>query len=113
MDTGGYDDYFISVAGSGPSDVYALCSRGFILHYDGSTWEPAPSPIASSQARLWMSGPKDLFGFSYNFVYHFDGASWVAFPYMTNTSLNNIAGSGPSNAFAVGNYSTILRYGPQ
>jgi hypothetical protein len=83
-----------------------------MLHYDGSTWEQVPSPIGSSQARLWMSGPKDLFGFSYNMIYHFDGASWIAFPHMTNTTLNGIAGSGPANVFAVGYLNTILRYGP-
>ncbi len=112
MDTGGFDDYMISVTGSSSSDVYAMGSRGFLLHYDGSSWESVPNPIGSSQSDIWMSGPKDLFSFSYSTIYHFDGASWVSFPYISYTTLYGIAGSGPSNVFAVGYFGTILRYGP-
>jgi hypothetical protein len=112
MDAGGYDDFLTCVTGSSSTDVYALGSRGFLLHYDGSSWESVPNPIGSSQSRIWMSGPRDLFGFSYSTIYRFDGASWVSFPYMSYTSLYNISGSGPSNVFAVGWGNTILRYGP-
>jgi len=112
MDNGGFDDYMISVTGSSSSDVYAMGSRGFLLHYDGSSWESVPNPIGSSQCELWMSGPKDLFTFSYSTIYHFDGASWISFPYISYTSLYGISGSGPSNVFAVGYSGTILRYGP-
>ena len=113
MDNGGFDDYMISVTGSSSSDVYAMGSRGFLLHYDGLSWESVPNPIGSSQCKLWMSGSRDLFAFSYSTIYHFDGASWISFPYISYTSLFGIAGSGPSNVFAVGYFNTILRYGPQ
>ena len=83
-----------------------------MLHYDGSDWTAMPNPMGTSQSRLWMSGPKDLFGFSYAQIFHFDGASWVAFPAVSYTTLNGISGSGPTNVFAVGYNSTILRYGP-
>jgi hypothetical protein len=112
MDAGGYDDYLTCVTGSSSTNVYALGSRGFLLHYDGSSWESVPNPIGSSQARIWMSGPKDLFGFSYSTIYRYDGANWVSFPYVSYTSLYGISGSGPSNVFAVGWGNTILRYGP-
>jgi hypothetical protein len=112
MDAGGFGDYLFGVTGSSSDNVYAMGGRGFLFHYDGSAWEFVPNPIGTSQARIWMAGPKDLFGFSYSLVYHFDGASWISFPYVSYTSLYNISGSGPSNVFAVGWGNTILRYGP-
>ena len=112
MDTGGFDDYLTCVTGSSSTNVYTLGSRGFLLHYNGTSWESVPNPIGSSQSKIWMSGPKDLFGFSYSTIYHFDGANWISFPYISYTTLYNISGSGPSNVFAVGWGNTILRYGP-
>jgi hypothetical protein len=112
MDTGGFDDYLIAVAGSSSSDVYAMASRGLLLHYNGSSWTVVPNPMGTSQTKIWMSGPEDLFGFSYSTIYHFDGANWISFPYVSYTTLYNIAGSDPSNVFAVGYANTILKYGP-
>jgi hypothetical protein len=112
MDTGGFDDYLTCVTGSSSTNVYTLGSRGFLLHYDGTSWESVPNPIGSSQSKIWMSGPKDLFAFSYSAIFHFDGTSWVSFPFISYMSLYNIAGSGPTNVFAVGYGNTILRYGP-
>jgi hypothetical protein len=71
-----------------------------------------PNPMGTSQTKIWMSGPEDLFGFSYSTIYHFDGANWISFPYVSYTTLYNIAGSDPSNVFAVGYANTILKYGP-
>jgi hypothetical protein len=112
MDTGEIDDNFNSVTGSSPDNVYAAGTSGFMLHYDGSSWESVPSPMGAANAKIWMSGPKDIHCTAGSMIYHFDGSSWVSFPYVSYQGLFGLAGSGASNVFAVGNSNTILRYGP-
>ncbi len=48
------------VWGSGPSDVWAVGSRGTILHWDGSRWDTSESGSRVALRAVWGSGPHDV-----------------------------------------------------
>lgn len=60
-----------AIAGSGPSDVWAVTNTGVAAHHDGKTWKPEPleatSILAFSPTDAWATG-KSLF--------HWDGTAW-------------------------------------
>lgn len=53
-----------SVWGSSANDVWAVGSRGTILHWDGSSWQPCTSGLDQTFRRVWGSGPNDVWAFS-------------------------------------------------
>jgi hypothetical protein len=104
------------------TDVFAVGSAGVILHYDGSTWSPMPSPTTDTLAAVWGSSGSDVFavggsadfpsGTSDAVIVHYDGSSWTAMPNVPNSwpetsirwseFLNGVWGASPSSVFAVG-----------
>jgi hypothetical protein len=71
--------HFTDLWGSGAKDVWAVGTRGTILHYDGATWEKA-DPVAPEGAAgftlrsVWLGRPDDVWiADGYN-IWH--GTGW-------------------------------------
>ncbi|NUP06266.1 MAG: hypothetical protein HOW73_09430 [Polyangiaceae bacterium] len=70
------DEDLVEVWGTGPADVFAVGSKGSILHFDGREWRrqfSAPGGVSS----IWGSGSNDVYagGWSSELL-HYDGARW-------------------------------------
>ena len=93
-----------------------------ILHWDGSTWAPVPSPspggtsmdsdlsavAATSAGNAWAVGSYRVTGGTLALALHWDGTHWaqVNTPNPSNTfnQLSAVGGSSASNIWAVGGY---------
>ena len=63
-----------SVWGSSKSDVWAVGSRGSVVHYDGAAWKSLPLGNKSTFFAVWGSGPNDVWAVSDTMtIMHSDG----------------------------------------
>ena len=100
-----------AVWGSSQTDVWAV-GTSTILHFDGSTWSPAPgTPASGFLSGLWGTGQTDVWAVGGATILHFDGTAWS----MSSTgidagaySLNRVWGSGAADVWAVGSIVTGL-----
>lgn len=53
-----------AVWGSSKSDVWAVGSRGSVVHYDGAAWKAVPIDNKSTFFSVWGSGPNDIWAVS-------------------------------------------------
>jgi hypothetical protein len=76
--------------GTGPTDVFAGCAGGKVLHFDGTTWAAMETGTELPIVDLWGSGPADVYATAYRpyvdyddglmhggALMHYDGAAWV------------------------------------
>jgi hypothetical protein len=117
-------DSFASVAGTGPTDVWACSTNGqdatalHLLHGDGTALTEAALPVAC--ASLWASAPGDVWaGGSPHYVDHLVGGQWLSVNLLDQRSASAIWGNRPDNVWFAGvNYSgghwdgTALSTGP-
>jgi Big-like domain-containing protein len=93
----------IALWGSSASDVFAVGWRGWVLHFDGTSWSGQQVPEGGGYplGSLWGSGPNDVFAATRsNTVYHYDGSTWSTTPVLTanaNTAFWAMTGTGPTN----------------
>jgi hypothetical protein len=119
---GNYDTYLNGVAGSGPTDVWAVGSQWsgtLVEHWDGRRWTmfPAPSPgqvisflygvAVLSATNAWAVGEYSLSGGGgLALVLHWNGSCWALVPAPSPGAISNhlirVAVSGTSDAWAVG-----------
>jgi hypothetical protein len=98
------------VAGRSASEAYAVGSGGFILRFDGSSWEPVAS--GTDRDLFGVGGAGDAFfavgdgGLILRLV---DG-NWSPMQSGTSATLRAVWGSSESNVYAVGDDGTILRF---
>jgi hypothetical protein len=94
----------MAVAGSGPTDVWALGSVPY--HYDGQTWQALDVQGGGSLA--WSAGPNDLWTMGGSYVSHYDGTSWTSI--QPDASLPvALWGTAPNDVF-VGGQGGLLRW---
>lgn len=99
------------VWGRAADEVYAIGDDGTVIRYDGTGWTALPlSPSRLFQARIWSSGPDDVYIVNGYEMYHFDGAAWTTTMMGEGIQLEAIWGSGPNDVYAVGDDGTILHY---
>ena len=88
----------VSLWGSSERDVWAVGSRGAILHWDGSAWQPSNSGVDYAIRRVWGSGPGDVWAFStLNGILHSSGwvdgqASWSPAAFSTTDDADGLTG---------------------
>jgi hypothetical protein len=95
-----------AIWGSSSTDVFAVGSKGTILHYDGSSWNRMNSGTTYLLRGVWGSSPSDVFAVGHNWeleiILHYDGTSWSEMSRGTMMGLYSVWGSSPSDVFAVG-----------
>jgi hypothetical protein len=102
------NDYWKSVWGSGPSDIYAIAQTS-ILHYDGTDWTATTS---LEREAIWGASSSDIYAvgsMQYGNILHYDGNAWSPMKSGTSEDLDGVWGSGASDVYAVGG-DTILHY---
>ncbi len=103
-----------SVWGSSKSDVWAVGSRGSVVHYDGATWKAVPIDNKSTFFAIWGSGPNDVWAISDTMTimrtdgFKNGGATWTRLPSLSvnpyyETATTVMFGFGPDN-FRIGTY---------
>jgi hypothetical protein len=81
-----------------------------ILHYNGTSWSIAPSPVLTYFSAVWGSSPSDVWAVGVSgVIIHYDGTSWSSVSSGTTADLAGIWGTSASDVWAVG-YHTILHY---
>lgn len=106
-----FPDGLKSVWGSGSSDVWAAGGKT-ILHWQGSTWAPEPTPMlqtngaftgvwGTSATNIWISnatGP----------MLRWRGSKWVVSGQRETSNFNAVSGSQENDIWAVGNKGLAL-----
>ncbi|MBL9007328.1 MAG: protein kinase [Myxococcales bacterium] len=104
--------------GSSPKDIWAVggsdASEGFILHYDGTKWQPHYR-AETRLNYLWGSAADDVWAVGgrpgpEGTVVHWDGKEWKPVGIPRAPWLNSIWGSGPRDIWVAGDSGTILHY---
>jgi len=103
-----------AVSGTAPDDVWAVGTRGLVMHYDGTAWSREyvgrgwyHTVHAIARDDVWIGG-------YFNSLAHFDGASWTVSalppdPTYGELDVDAIFGFGPSDVWA-GSYAGIVAH---
>ncbi|NIM49145.1 MAG: hypothetical protein GTO22_07780 [Gemmatimonadales bacterium] len=93
-----------------PSDVFAVGSDGFILHYDGTEWSAMTSGASPYLFAVWGSSSTDVYTVGINgTILHYDGTSCSSMTSGTTDLLWAVWGRSSSDVYAVGGYGIIVR----
>ncbi len=99
------------VWGSSANNVFAVGSKGTILHYNGITWTKAESGTESYLRAIWGSSKDNIFAVGYEgIILHYGGINWSAMESGVSDNLTAIWGDSEKNIFVVGDNGVILRY---
>lgn len=106
-----------AVWASAPNDVFAVGSKGTIIHYNGSTWEVMQTGWNKNLYDVWGFGSNDVFACGGNnptvgdtskpLLLHYDGNTWESLLDTINypeRSIETVWGSSPDNIFFQGYY---------
>ena len=102
-----------AVWGSAKSDYWAVGSKGWIYHHDGSKWSGKTLPLLVTNdyfyTDMWGSSATDIYavsnGASVVKYLHYDGSNWKHKPIGSAAKCGRMAGvwgTGPTNIFFVG-----------
>jgi hypothetical protein len=101
-----------SVAGTSPSDVFAVGEGNatVILHYDGASWSimPAPVDLGFDLRGVWAGSASNVYAVGFDakiegVVGHFDGGSWSVVNGRFPSFLQAVWGTSPADVFVGGN----------
>ena len=93
------------------ANAYVVGDSGWILHYDGASWQPQVSGTTQTLAAIWGSSASDIFAVGAGgTIQHYDGIAWQSHNSPTTKSLRSVQGASPTDVFAVGENGTILHY---
>jgi len=100
-----------SLRGSDSGDLWAVGDFGTILHGDGASWSPVPSPTTASLQGVWASAPEDAWAVGYGgVILRWNGADWSAASSGTTVNLWAVGGTARDDVWAVGDGGTILHW---
>ena len=96
---------------TGAEGWIAAGGKNKLYHYDGSTWQPAASPVNQPLNSIemldsstgWAVGEAGT-------ILHYDGTSWQQQASPTTTTLNAVKMVSANEGWAVGDAGTILHY---
>jgi hypothetical protein len=89
--------------GTATDDVFLAGSLGVILHFDGITWTPMPSPTQVMLRALWGTAPNHVLAIGeQGTLLRYDGTTWSSVPTHTQANLNALWGSSSDHVFIVG-----------
>ncbi len=105
---GVFPDSLETVWGTSPSNVFV--SGNGTMHFDGTTWAPAPGLIDNAGiSSFWGASSSDVYAVgglnSNGVILHFDGSSWSLIYNETSAASSfGVWGASQADVFAVGGY---------
>lgn len=100
----------LTIAGSGPRDVWAAIDKGPMLRWDGARFQAIDTGTTRSLRGLWFFGPSDGWAVGEEGrIFFWNGASWVRQISGTTNDLEAAFGTSLRNLWIVGSGGTILR----
>ncbi len=115
--TSGTTATLYGVWAAGPSDVWAVGGtpeggtakpNDVVLHYDGSSWQPSPVPMALGRAyfKVWGTASSNLYVVGeLGTIWHRTGTAWALeanSPPLATGNLTTVNGCSASEVYAVG-----------
>ncbi len=102
--------FLMGVWGAAPDNVWAVTSRGYVLHWNGRKWS-----IVDEGDRVlldvWGNSPSDVFAVGKaGLILHWNGARWATMRSGTQEILTRIWGISEKDVYAVGEHGTVLHY---
>lgn len=98
--------------GTSADNVFAVGDRGWIVHYDGTTWVEQASGLTSDLISLWGRAPDDILavgGRSNAAFARWDGSSWTASTLEDVGGLNGVWMDASGDAVVVGGFGVVGR----
>jgi hypothetical protein len=92
------------VWGSASNDVFAVGSRGTILHYDGENWSQIHRTTGGRLQAVWGTGPSNVLAGGLGGILLHDGTEWVSMGGAPN-AIEDIWGTARDDVFAVTRFS--------
>ncbi len=98
--------------GTAADNIYAVGSKGTVVHFDGEDWQlQASIPTSQSLNGIWGSGPNDIFAVGdWGTILHYDGAGWNSQASGTTEHLFDVWGFDGADVYAAGYNGTVLHY---
>lgn len=108
--------------GFGPDDVTFVGDGGTVLHYDGSSFTPQPTPTNQNLWGVWGASPDDLWAVGGNgrmpgdqVILRYDGSAWteLASPMLEKPGVSayfKVWGTGPDDVYIVGSRGVVLHW---
>ena len=94
---------------AGGGHIFAVDSKGMILHHDGNSWSSPAMP--NNLFDVWGIAPTNVYGVGlFGKVVRFDGKAWNTINTGYTSHLQAVWGSSPSDLTAVGFSGAILRF---
>lgn len=100
------------VWGTASNNVYAVGSKGIILHYDGTAWRQQLSGTARDLISLWGTGPNEILiagGRANGILVRWDGHSWTNQVLEGEPGMNGVWMDEDGRATVVGIQGRILK----
>lgn len=95
-----------------PTDIWGAGGNGVLIHFDGATWSPVPSGVATNLNALWGSSATDVWAVGeFGKILRYNGTSWAPVTSGAINELNAIWGIGAKDIWTVGENS-VLGTGP-
>ena len=89
------------VSGSGARDVFAVGTKGTVMHSDGVQWSLMDKVSDVDLSAVWAAAPGDVYAVGAGgTMLHFDGTQWHTLASGTTEDLLAVTGSGPGDVFA-------------
>lgn len=99
------------VWGTSSENVFAIGSRGAILHFDGNRWIRQRSGTGKNLASVWAASPGRAYAVGLDgVILTFDGRAWKTERSGTTKTLLGVWGSSDADVYAVGRGGTILHF---
>lgn len=100
--TGTYADC-AGLWGAAPNDLWAACTKGDLLHWDGTMWTKATSPTTADLQDIYGFAANDIWAVgNNNTLLHYNGTAWTKVTAPSSGALIGVWGSSASDVYAVG-----------
>jgi hypothetical protein len=100
------------IGGSAPNDVWAVGARGFIEHYNGTTWATVPADTREDLYGVWGTSRSNAWVVGANHtVLHWDGRRWsMRGPFIQEGELAAVWSDGPNDVWLAGAAGTLRHW---
>jgi len=106
----GVTQYLRSGFSAGPSDAWAI-GLGGLLHWNGSAWSAATSPLAAGDGGVWGLSSSFVLAASGRRIAQWNGATWTTVhDDDVGATLSGVGGADATHLWAVGDDATIFRF---
>jgi hypothetical protein len=83
---------------------------GELRYFDGTGWDTIRDPVANGHARVWASGPSDVYELGPYLLTHFDGSTWADVTLPSSAAKHGIWGSGSDDVFVAAANGVVFHF---